>query len=386
VVIRVLLPVLLLVACRTPAPRFATAPLATPVAAWIPADALMVIAIAPGGAAEVDALARALQVPEPGQFAAPGEVWILLDGDASSTARCAPAAAGVEAALLGKGGVASRAGGATLIERGDTITVLRDGVACTVASGAASRRARHAVRLATLAGEERLLARADARAALDALPADAAVVAWGAGDVVGGGVDAAELGIAGALGALGEIAVAVAIDPASHELAVTVVPADASRTASAPPRGSVGLIASPPGPPALAALPLPPRDENVDVPESPEYREAVQRLTRALFAAAELATEITARADAARAAWIAAWGDASITGAAAALEVRWTPPAWPPGQIRAAADAAYAAAHAGVDDLVARHAAAIGAAEALLPELVKIRARDVAAFDRARVR
>src|SRR5690606_37316020 len=145
--------------------------------------------------------------------------------------------------------------GATLIERGDTITVLRDGVACTVASGAASRRARHAVRLATLAGDERLLARADARAALDALPADAAVVAWGAGDVVGGGVDAAELGIAGALGALGEVAVAVAIDPATRELAVTVVAADASRTASAPTRGGVGLIASPPGPPALAALP-----------------------------------------------------------------------------------------------------------------------------------
>jgi hypothetical protein len=370
-------------ACHTPArPRFAAEPLATPVAAWIPADAVMVIAIGPGGAVDIDALAAALGVPEPGAFAPPGGVWILLDEDASSTARCEPARPDAAAALIGKGGKQSRSAGATLIELGDTITVIEGGVACAVASGAASRRARHAARLAGLGDDERLIADPAARAALAALPAGAAVVAWGPGDVIGGGVDAEGLGLTEALGALGDLAGALSIDR-SKGLVVTVRPERGPIGPESKGPASIGRIAHPPAPPPLPPLPVPPRDENTDVPESAEYRVAADRLTRALFAAAEDAQAIAAREDAAAAAWVAAWGEAAITPDGGAIEVRWTPPAWPPAEVRAAADAARAAARAGLDDLRARHGARIAEAEALVAELVKIRARDVAAFDRA---
>lgn len=141
----------------------------------------------------------------------------------------------------------------------------------------------------------------------------------------------------------------------------------------------MGLYAQPPIPPALPSLPIPPRDENTDVPESADYRAVVQRLTQLLFAAAEAATEITTREDAATAAWIAAWGDATLATTSGTIELTWTPPPTP----RAAADRARDAARAGIDELRARHAQLVAAAEAMLPELVKIRARDVANHDRA---
>ena len=43
------------------------------------------------GSAAVDALAEAMQVPAPGKFAPAGGLWILLDSEATSTARCEPA-------------------------------------------------------------------------------------------------------------------------------------------------------------------------------------------------------------------------------------------------------------------------------------------------------
>ena len=358
------------VACHTPPPRFAEGPLATPLARWIPADAVMVIAIGADGAAEVDALAEAMQVPAPGKFAPPGGLWILLDSEATSTARCEAA----KAAPSPAGARVSHSAGATLVELGDTTTVFRDGVACVVASGAASRRARHAVRLAGLTDDERLVSNPAARAAIDALPPDADVIAWGAGDVIGGGVND---DLAATLGAMGNVAVALSLD--EGVLTVSAHPERAPEGRES--KGlRMGLYARPPSSPPLAPLPIPPRDENTDVPESADYRAAIQRLTEHLFAAAELATEITTREDAATAAWIAAWGEAILATADGTVELTWTPPPSP----RAAADRASDDARAGLDELRARHARLVADAEAMLPELVKIRARDVAAHDRAR--
>jgi hypothetical protein len=360
------------VACHTPPPRFAEGPLASPLARWIPADAVMVIARGGSGASAIDRLARELQVPVPSKFAPYGGLWILLDEDAQTTARCAPGATPAE-----PDGTVSRSGGALLVESGDTVTVYEDGIACTVASAVASRRARHAVRLAGLADDERLVADAKARAAIDALPPDVAdVIAWGAGDVIGGGISDE---LSSALGTLGNVAVGMSFHEDGSALHVYVRP-ERGLEGFESKVVKVGLYAQPPVPPPLPPLPVPPRDENTDVPESADYRAAVQRLTQLLFAAAEAATEITTREDNATAAWIAAWGNAILMPSGDGILLTWSPTI----SSRHDADRARDAARAGIDELRARHERLVADAEAMLPELVKIRARDVAAHDRAR--
>jgi hypothetical protein len=367
------------VACRTPAP---TAPLAagSALAAWIPSDVAMVIAVAPGGSADLDALAAALELPEPGAHVAlPDEVaaawpdargalWMLLAIETATIARCARVGDAARAAAA-LGGQPQRSGDAILVEHGEVTVVLRGGAGCAVSGGAASVRARHALRLATLGDDERLLrARPEVRAALEALP-DAEVTAWGAGPVIAGG-------LGGGLALSGELAIAASM--AGRTLRIEAS-APAARAAQVP----LGGLAVPPPIEPLPPLPRPPIDENTDVPESAEYRAAVSAMAQLLADAVEVAGAVQAAEEAARAAWIAAWGEVAVAPDGERTVVTWTPPAWPPSRLRADADAALAAARAPIAEPRARYQALVDEAAAKVPALIKIRARDVAAWDRA---
>jgi hypothetical protein len=380
------------VACRAPPSAPPRPALAPELAAWIPADVVMVIG-AGGDTSAIDEVAAALGVPAPGRFVAlpedlatawqrtggaRGALWMQLDRDAASTARCAVIAdprAAVQA-LIAAGGVTSRAGAASLIELGAGVTVLRGGVACTVTSGAPSRRARHAVRLATLTGPDRLSARADAAAALGALP-PATVIAWGDGALIGAGLDAEGVELAGRLGRFGDVAIAVDVAAGTRTVDITVVGAGGEPGGDPAPgaehRFAVGRLAAAPPAPPLTPAPAAPVDENTDVPASAELIAARDRFDAAIADASELAARIAAADDAARARWRAAWGPASVVEAGARADVRWPLPAVIPPPL----DDASAPLRARRDRRVAE-------AEAMIAELLRIRARDVSAHDRIR--
>ena len=393
-----------LAACRPPAPAAPAAPTIASLTRWIPADAIMAIVVVDhAGAAPVDALARAVRAPSPLEHVAPppelaaiatrGRVWMLLDGEAGTIARCAEVRPPADPAAA-LGGTARRAGSATIVDTTDAAIVLDGGFACVVTSGVRSRRDHHAVRLATLAADERL-----APTAVDAV-ATAPVIVWGRGDVIGAGLDDTGEGLAAALARRGTVAIGARVEAGALRAEVvgaapTPAPSpDAAPPAPAPPAPAsapapdvvaVGPYAEPPPVPPPAPLPVPPVDENVDVPESPEHRATVARLAQTLAAAVETASALEAAAGAARAAWITAWGTATVTTSpdASRAALTWRPPA-PAAELRARADRAFAAAAAPIAELRARHDALVADAAARIAELVRIRARDVAAHDRLR--
>jgi hypothetical protein len=192
---------------------------------------------------------------------------------------------------------------------------------------------------------------------------------WGAGDVIAGGL-AGEL----PLGPLGTLTIELAADAGTLRVDVRAP----SIAAAAPETVKPGSVAGAPEPERLTPLPLPEKDLNPDVPESPEYRAGVAQLAQTLAEAAQLAQEIRASEDAARAAWIAAWGTAQLTREAGRATVMWTPGS------RARADEAFDAAFD--NGLLLRHFSAVQRAQKRIHQLVKIRARDVAAYDRAQRR
>jgi len=99
-------------------------------------------------------------------------------------------------------------------------------------------------------------------------------------------------------------------------------------------------------------------------------------VAQTLAEAAQLAQQIAAQDDAARAAWIDAWGTAQLTRTAGRATLTWT------YGTRARADAALDAA-ASDDGLRLQYFSRIQMAKKRIGELVKVRARDVAAYDRA---
>jgi len=392
------LAVLVLAACRTPPPAPLEAPMGG-IAGWIPKDVVMVLVARDGGDA-IDTLAVAMHAPSPRRHVAPPEpvasawaragvaargiAWMLIDGDAATTVRCARIERGnPAAALVAAGGIRSKAGDAVLVQIDDVTVVLRGAIACSVTSAVTSRRALAAARLATLAGDDRLFARDEPRVAVEralaAVP-EAQVIVWGAGAVIGGGIDASGRGLAGALGELGEVAIALE-SAQGNDMRIAVV---APRIAAAPPvTVQPGAYAGLPTMTPLAPLPLPAKDLNPDVPESREYKDAVSRLARVLAEAVDVAAQIDARRNAGLEAWVAAWGTAMVAREAGRLELTWRISA-SPVDLRAAAERAFNASLAGVDALQVRYSALIRDGAALNEEILRIRARDVAAFDRGR--
>jgi hypothetical protein len=289
--------------------------------------------------------------------------WIDLETEEGGPmARCARIGdtAKAAAALIDAGGTASTAGAATLIARNDETTVLRDGVACVITNGAASRREHHAVRLATLEADERLPA--DALAPV----AGAAYLGWGTGTVIGAGIHD-DVGVA-----LGKAprAVGVDYDAAAQEIEIRVDVPDATI--------AMGSYASS-RPVAIPTIPLPvlPEDGNTDVPLSVEYQQALDAVQATIAAAAAHAAAITRIDEQARAAWRDAWGTATVADGT----LRWRLPA-PAAELRGKANAAYDAANAGIQDEIAGYQAAVQAVDAAQPPLIKLRAHDVAAWDR----
>lgn len=387
-------------------PRLPHGPLASSVAAWIPADAAVVIAIGPRGSAELDDVTTALGWIGPGLLAtidpvvttawqgaaiAPrGAMWILWDDDARSTATCAVAgnAARIADALVAAGGTRQVSHGAFVVELGDTTTVLRDGVACVVESGARTRTAHHALRLAALTDEDRLLTtRHDDAALLRSLP-EGDVVLLGKGELIGGLIEVVP-GLATQTLAGDTPAIALSIEPASHHVVITIASTVNPQAPARPDHGSVS-----PGTFALRVprerrpdVPLPAKDENSDVPGTDAYRAAEHALAASLAGAIDLGQRLDNLEDAARAAFDRAWGSVSWVRRAddriETVTATWTPPTWPAAELRAAAEAAEAHAREGEDELRALYQRAIEDVAAKIAARTSVRAKDVAAWDRA---
>jgi len=387
-------------------PRLPHGPLASSVAAWIPADVAVVVAIGPDGSAAIDEVTGALGWIGPGVLATidpavieawagaavkpRGAVWMLWDDDARSTATCVVAgnAAKIAAALEAAGGTRQVSAGAILVTLGDTTTVLRAGVACVVDSGAPSRREHYALDLAALTDVDRLLtARPDAATQLRALPA-ADVIVWGHGELIGGLIEVvpgpATLTLAGTTPAI-----ALAIDPDTHQARITIV---APALGQPPSRADDGALS--PSVLALRApperrrdLPLPARDENPDVPFSEAYLAAESEVATSLAGAVDLGRRLDNMAEAARLAAERAWGRATwhrdLSDTLEVIEVTWDPPAWPPAALVTAADAGVARARDGEPELRALYDRAVDAVAGKLAARTSIRARDVVAWDRA---
>jgi hypothetical protein len=198
--------------------------------------------------------------------------------------------------------------------------VVRGGVACEVKAQVGSIRDKDAALLWNL--------RANERAAI--APPAAPLWAWGHGQVIGSGIDAY------AMQALDGRTLAIGVDVVGATLTVTGLP-------------GAGTIAmgehaeeQPPDPAAI------PDDANADVPLSEEYTAAKKEIDQLDPIAA----------------WHAAWGTAKVD----AGTLTWTMPA-AAAELRAKAQTAY--------DQVA------GARSRAIDALLRIRARDVAAWDKA---
>ncbi|MCB9574071.1 MAG: hypothetical protein H6709_18465 [Kofleriaceae bacterium] len=356
-----------------------------PVAAWLPADVEAAVVVPGDGAAAAAPLAllRAMELGD-----ATAGAWALLDVEGPVTARCVADAdaPGRAAALVAAGAAVATSAGAQLLEHDDAITIVRDGVTCDVTGGAASRRRRHAVRLAGLDDAERLVAAPATRRWLDALP-PAPLRVW-ARD---GYVDAvmAAVGLpAGLLDPGGASAIALDADATGRVVLTLVGPAAVVTQAAARTEATVhvGALLRPPAEPALVPPPAVPTDDNPDVPLSQAYQAAVARLGDTLGAAALTQHRVVEQLQAVRAAWVDAWGEATVvatrTPPAVRVEVTWQAPAWPPDAVRARADAAATAARAGLDTLRAERQRLVDDAAAQIHELIVLRARDVAAWDR----
>ncbi len=393
------------VACghaERPMPRL-HGPIGAAAAAWIPADAVLVVVADGAGAVELGALLAAMELGAAGAPGAMGErettawrvagieprggLWMLLDVEADVSARCAavgPAAAAADA-LVAAGGVARAAPGARLVDLDAVTTVLRDGVACSVTGGARSGVERQALRLAGLAAGERLVDQEAARALLGELPM-APLVLWAHSDAVDAVLAIAGLPV-GLLDTAAATAIAVDVDAAGRAVVTLRAPAGAVAPPAAPAPVAIGAIVRGPAatdlPPNLAL----PADDNPDVPLSAEYAAASAALGEALAHADALGERVRDADRAARTAWITTWGVGTATLAAQAgtLEVviEWRAPGWPPATLRATAEAAVTAARVDVAALLAERAALMVTAGAQLDALIKLRARDVAAWDRA---
>ncbi len=404
-----LLALLLLAACPPPKPP-PTLPLGgaigSPLGDWIPADVALAVAVDGSSVAELSELLAALGLDGAGALGAMGAretaawraagieptggVWMMLDVEAGVTARCAlvgPAGPAAEA-LVAAGGTARTAEGARLVDLDDVVIVIEHGGACAVGGGARSRVERAALKLAALTAEDRLVARQDARAQLAQLPA-APLVAWAPSDAVDAVLAGTGLPV-GMLDTARAAALALEVDVSGRVELTVIAPPGAAAPPDGPAPVAPGAIVRGPAPTELPVAPALPPEDNPDVPRSAEHEAAAAALAEVLAAAEALAEQVRAADRAARAAWIQAWGigEARVTAtgsvpAAVELAVEWRAPAWPPAALRAAAQAAAEAAVAEVPAWLAARAALLDDARARLDALVKLRARDVAAWDRA---
>lgn len=353
-------------------------------AAWIPADVLLVVMGTPGeDLRAVDKATAALGWTTVDDLL-PGGARLRMVLEAEVNALCRDV---VAADALPAGTVRTSAG-ALLITVGNEIIVMRDRVACTVHGGAASRREHQAMRLAALVDDERLLRRTDARAALARLPVGP-LVAWGGGDLVSGiSLDRIDPETGLAMTGLGNLAVTVGVDADRQQLWLAMV-----STAPALPnheptmKVAVGPRVQPPMPSGLPSLPVPMADENVDVPESPEYKQAIGRLGAVLTEAITYSKQIAEIEERALEAWMNTWGEAEIDQTVRdgllMVHVTWQPPAWPVEATRVKASSAYhQLVRAEAAELTASYQGKLAEARVLVDELIKIRARDVAAWDK----
>ncbi len=388
-------------------PRLPHGPLASPLAAWIPSDAALVVVVGDGGSAAVDEVTTALGWIGPGVLAAlersvalawddsgiqpRSAMWILWDDEARSTATCTVTGDAWHAAdaLIQAGGTRQVSDGADLIDLGETTTVIRGDVACIVESGAASRRAHHALRLASLTAEDRLLASsAEVDGLLRALPA-ADVIVWGKGALVGGLVEVVPGAATEALAVAGTPAIAIGVDPSSHEVRLTIAAPAVAPEADRPTEGTVspGAFALLPPLGSLSPMTLPPKDENTDVPLSDEYLRASTAVLERLVKANELSQQHAALEATARGAFDGEWGTVTwarrAQGEVELVEATWAPPLWPPAQLHKRAATAMEEALATEPQVRAQYERLVAEATAGIEVMIGIRARDVAAWDRA---